>query len=123
MPIRCAYTPYDVERTHKAIAYLDKNYREHISADQLAIEVSMDKRRLQTVMQVLTGLTIHHYLIKIRLDRATDDLNERFELTVEQIALRHGFPTSSWFIKHFKERMEQTPKEYRYNLLNRGKAL
>jgi len=123
MPIKCAYRLYDVERTHKAIAYLNDHYTEHISADQLSEEIMIDKRKLQKVMQVLTGLTIHNYLVKIRLDRATEDLNERQDLTVEQVADRHGFPSSSKFIKHFRVRMGLTPKEYRYTMLAKGKAL
>lgn len=123
MPIRSAYTPYDVERTRKAIIYMDNHYKEGISADQLAEEVHMDKRKLQMVMQILTGHTVHHYLIKLRIDHAIEDLNEKFDLTIEQIAFRNGFPSSSWFIKHFRERMEITPKEYRYQMLNKGKAL
>jgi len=123
MPIKSAYTPYDVERTHKAIAFLHDHYTENISADNLAAEVLIDKRKLQTVMQALTGLTVHNFLIKLRLDKATHDLHERPELTVDQIARRHGFPSSSWFIKHFRERTGVTPKDYQLQLMNRGKAL
>lgn len=123
MSVRLTYTPYDVERTRKAIAYLESHFKQNISTDQLAMEIPIDKRKLQAVIRILTGFTVHHYLIKIRLDNAINDLNERFELTVEQVALRNGFPSSSWFIKHFRDRMGCTPKEYKYQLLDTGVAL
>jgi two-component system response regulator YesN len=123
MPIRRRYSPYDVERTRKAIAYLAKHYAEPISADQLAEEVMIDKRKLQAVIQVLTGLTVHRYLLKVRLDRATEYLRERVDLTIEQVANLNGFHTSSLFIRHFRKRTGMTPKEYRFRTLNTGKAL
>ena len=120
---KSTYTPYDVERTRKAISYIHYHYKDHISTDQLAIEVSIDKRKLQKVMRAITGLTIHHYIIKTRLDHAMEELDEKFELTIEQIAYRNGFPSSSWFIKHFRGRTGLTPKKYQFQLLNVGKSL
>jgi AraC-like DNA-binding protein len=123
MPINLAFTSYDVERTHKAIAYLQNHYTENTSADQLAGEVMIDKRKLQTVLKILTGLTVHSFIIKTRIEKATEDLANRAELTVNQIASRHGFRNASKFIKHFRKRMGQTPKEYRQHLLITGNPL
>jgi len=123
MPIRNSYTPYDIERTKKAIGYIHRCYMENISADQLSIEASIDVRLLQSLMQFMTGMTVHHYLVKVRIEQATKDLEDRFELTIEQIARRHGFNSSSHFIKCFRERHGITPNEYRYHIINKGKAV
>jgi AraC-like DNA-binding protein len=123
MPIRDAYTPYDIGRTKKAIAYIHLHYSDNISADQLSMEVSIDVRLLQSLMQFLTGMTVHHYLVKIRIEQATKDLEDRFEFTIDQIAHRHGFSSSSHFIKCFRDRNDITPREYRYHMLNKGKAV
>ncbi len=69
MPINGFFTPYELELIKKAIAYIEKNYSDTISADQLAIEVGMDIKHLQTGMQLRTGLTVHNYLLATRVSR------------------------------------------------------
>ena len=123
MPIRSAYTPYDIERARKAIKYIRYHYAENISADQLAIEAVIDKRLLQKLMQFFTGMTVHHYLIKVRLEEATEDLSENFRLSISEIAYRHGFASSSHFIRIFRQHNDLTPNEYRYQLITKCKAV
>jgi AraC-like DNA-binding protein len=67
MPIHGAYTPYELERVNNAVAYINQHYKDTISPDQIAIEVGIDIKLLQEIMQFLTGLTVHNFQAKVRL--------------------------------------------------------
>lgn len=115
MPINGAYTPYELERVNHAIDYIHGHYPNNISADQLSIEVSLDIKLLQALMQVMTGMTVHNYLMKIRVARATEDLSD-FKKSIKYIARTHGFSSSSHFGREFKRQTGTTPKAHRFHL-------
>lgn len=115
-------TPYDKDRVNLAISYINKNYRDAISADQLAIEVGIDIKKLQTGMQVITGLTVHNYLLSVRVAQAATDL-QNFARPIKCIAFKHGFCSSSHFGTEFKKRMGMTPRKYRYQLILSDKSI
>ncbi len=119
MPIYGCFTPYEQDRISLAIAYIEKHYQDTISTDQLAIEVGIDIKKLQTGIQLRTGLTVHHYLLRIRVTRAAEDLQD-YERPIKFIARKHGFCSASHFGSEFKKQMGMTPKEYRYKLLLSG---
>jgi len=119
MPIHGLFTPYELDRVDQAIAYIEKNYRDAISADQLAIEVCMDIKKLQAGVQLRTGLTVHNYIVATRVARAIYDLQD-FARPIKYIASKHGFCSSSHFGTEFKKRTGLTPKEYRYHLILLG---
>jgi two-component system response regulator YesN len=106
-------TRFDMECVERAIAYLHKNYFESISAEHLSIEVSLNVKKLQAGFKQRTGLTIHPYLLKIRLEHAKREL-ETSNLSVTNIAAKNGFKGLSQFGKIFRKYTGQTPMEYRY---------
>ena len=122
MPIHGLFTPYELDRIDQAIAYIEKNYRDAISADQLSIEVCMDIKKLQAGVQLRTGLTVHNYILAIRVKRALCDLQD-FDRPIKYIACKHGFCSASHFGTEFKKRTGLTPKEYRYQLILSANSL
>lgn len=121
MSINGLFTPYDLDRVDRAISYIEKHYRDAISADQLAMEVNMDIKRLQAGVQKRTGFTVHNYILAIRVAHAISDLQD-FGRPIKYIASQHGFCSSSHFGVEFKKRMGLTPKEYRYQLIVGGSS-
>ncbi len=122
MPIHGLFTPYELDRIDQAIAYIEKNYRDAISADQLAIEVCLDIKKLQAGIQLRTGHTVHNYILVTRVTRALCDLQD-FGRPIKLIASKHGFCSSSHFGTEFKKRTGLTPKEYRYQLILTGNSV
>ena len=105
----------DMECVDQAIAYLYKNYTESVSAEQLSVEVALNVKKLQAGFRKKTGLTVHHHLLKIRIDHAKDDLMN-LQLSVKAITAKNGFKDVSQFGKIFKKHTGQTPMEYRHEL-------
>jgi two-component system response regulator YesN len=107
------FTPADMQGIDLAIANIDKNYRNKISAEQLSIEVNLPKEKLQAGFQKRTGLTIHQYILQTRIQKAKEMLaNTNSPLKV--IAFRTGFSDESYFCKVFKKFEETSPIEFRF---------
>jgi len=116
MPLKGAYTPYETAQVQKAIDYIHAHHTEAISADALVEEVRLDRKLFLRLFVFMTGFTVHNYLLKVRIDRATEDLAD-FSLTVEQVAYRYGFCSGSHFAKKFKGKNGVSPTDYRYQLI------
>jgi len=67
---RVRLTPADMQSIEMAIAYIEKNYRSKISAEQLSLEVNLPREKLQAGFQKRTNLTIHQYILEIRIEKA-----------------------------------------------------
>jgi AraC-like DNA-binding protein len=104
--------PYERRNIEKAIAYIDKNYRDRLSADHLAIECNISKQKLQAGFQEMTGMTVHSYILKVRVEKAKQMLADT-DKPVKSIAAAMGFKRPSHFIFTFKEHTSLTPCEFR----------
>ena len=122
MPINGKFTPYDKERGEKAIQYIHAHFTENISADSLAMEVGIDIKLLQLFMQTVTGLTVHHFLLKVRIEHSLSDL-ANFKRSISSIALNLGFSDHGHFDRVFKRFTDQTPTQYRSQLIRNGNRL
>lgn len=103
---------YDMICIDQAIAYIEKNYRNAISAEQLSIEAGMSIRKLRFGLKKKTGLSLHEFHFTVRIEQAKPMLlNTAYPL--KAIASSVGFKTESHFCKRFKEITSKTPIEYR----------
>ena len=116
MPIFGMPTPYDLERIKKAKSFIEMNYQKNIYTEEIASEVKMDIKQLQEGIRSETGMTLHSYLLKVRVDLAADHLAD-FSKTIKYIAQKYGFSNPGHFSTEFKKQRGVSPKEYRYNLL------
>ena len=104
--------PYERRSIEKAMIYIDQKYREHLSADNLSVECNISKQKLQAGFQEKTGMTVHSYLLKVRIEKAKRMLADTNQ-PVKSIAAAMGFKRPSHFIFTFKEYTSLTPCEYR----------
>ena len=96
----------------QAIAYIEKHYRNAISAEQLSLEAGMSVRKLRAGLKKKTGLTLHEFHFVVRIEQSKPMLLNTAN-PLKQIANSVGFKTESHFCKRFKEIMALTPIEYR----------
>src|SRR5579872_7313121 len=94
-------TPCDQRIIEKAMEFIDRNYRERLSADQLSIEFYISKQKLQAGFQQMTGLTLHSYILKVRIEKAKQLLADTNQ-PIKFIASAMGFKRPSHFIFTFK---------------------
>lgn len=92
--------------------YLDYNYKNRISLDDLAKLTNYNKSYLATAFKKKMGITIFEYLSNVRIQHSLDDLKNGND-TIVEIALNNGFANIQIFNKTFKKVFNMTPKQYR----------
>ena len=92
--------------------YLDQNYREKITLDDLASTFFINKFYLTRIFKEQFGISVNSYLAQIRVTHAKQLL--RFsDLTIEQIGRECGIEEPAYFARVFKKVEGIAPGEYR----------
>jgi AraC family transcriptional regulator, transcriptional activator FtrA len=89
------------------------NLHEDLSVDVLARRSFQSRRSFARRFRAVTGTTPHAWLLDQRVARAQFLLEERPDLTVEDIATHAGFPSAAMLRQHFQRRLGCSPSEYR----------
>lgn len=102
-----------IEIANKTMSYIYKNIDTPINIDELAISFNVSKIHLHKIFKEQMGINIYESIKSIRLQKASNLLLTNKYSTVTQIANMCGYSSQSSFIKAFKKRFEQTPKQWR----------
>lgn len=92
--------------------YLDTNYTEKITLDDLAEKCFMSKSYLQKQFKKYYGCSPNDYLLQTRLIQAKILLRNTNK-SINTIAVEVGFDTPSYFISVFSKKEGITPLSYR----------
>ena len=92
--------------------YLRLNYSQELSLSVLAEIAGLSASYLSSLFRKETGQTITDYLMKLRLEQATQLLRDS-ELPIQDISSFVGYTDNNYFIKVFRCRFGMTPGEYR----------
>jgi len=99
-------------RLGKAISFLEQNYQNRITVEEVAEVAHMSVRNFQRVFHKVFGVSVIDYLIRLRVSHAAYLLQQR-DKSVTQIAFEVGFQESSYFSRQFRRFMGVNPKDYR----------
>jgi beta-xylosidase/AraC-like DNA-binding protein len=100
------------KRERMITAYINKNYREPLTLDELAKKLDLTPQYLSRYFKKYFSVNFHAYVNKIRLESALKDL-VLSDATVTTIAYDNGFPNLSSFIKELRDHTGTSPTEYR----------
>lgn len=104
--------PYDKANMAKAVAsYIDINYTKKISLDRIAKNMYLSPAYLSKVFKEQTGESPINYLIKVRLSKAKQMLEER-GISVKTAASAVGYNDIYHFSKLFKKHYGNPPSIY-----------
>jgi AraC-like DNA-binding protein len=92
--------------------FLNEHYSQSWTVEEISKYFGYSSQHLNRLFKSFHSCTIHQYLRKIRLERATTLLKEESELTVERIAEQIGMDTG-YFIRLFQATYDITPGTYR----------
>lgn len=95
-------------------ALIEERLEDNPSVEELAAEMGVTREHLSRRFQQYTGKTLKQYLSEQRVLLACRLLKET-ELSVQEIALRLSFSSSTNFIRFFKEILQVTPAAFREN--------
>jgi AraC-like DNA-binding protein len=92
--------------------YIEEQYSRNITLDTLSGIAFLSPFHLTRVFNAEYGMTPIHYLIQYRIEAAKQYLRGTRE-SVERIALLVGYESPTYFQYVFKQRVGQTPGQYR----------
>jgi two-component system response regulator YesN len=92
--------------------YIDRNYQENITRNDLAKIVYLSPDYIARLFKKETGMSLVNYITKKRIDIAKD-LLEHTNLPVHVISEKVGYENYSYFTKLFKKVTNFTPMDYR----------
>ena len=94
--------------------YLDENYLEEFTLDELALKFDLTVIHLIRVFKKEFGLPIHSYILNKKVHLAKELLSSN--ISISQIAQNSGFFDQSHLNRNFKRVFQITPKEYQKNI-------
>lgn len=91
---------------------MEREYRNGLTLEQLALQVGVSKYHLQRLFKVTTEISPSEYMTKLRMDEAMLRLKTTEE-TITEIAHGIGYKSSAHFSSVFRHHIGCTPSEYR----------
>ena len=104
---------YDVGRIDQLLVYIDRHYKNDLSAEQLAAEVDLNIKKLRAGIKRRTGFQLHDYHFRVRVEKAKALLLSTAH-PLKVIAYQVGFKNESHFCQKFRQFTDMTPNEFRY---------
>ncbi|MBO5274486.1 MAG: AraC family transcriptional regulator [Clostridia bacterium] len=97
---------------NKVKAYLKMNYRRNLTVAEIAGALYLTPHYLGVVFRNTTGMTIHEYLLHIRMQKAIDLMRDT-SISLSAISEQLGFDTPQYFSNCFKRYYMVSPSEFR----------
>lgn len=95
-----------------AISYIEENYAQPLTVDDLAYNAGFSKSRFMTIFKEYTNTTCKKFINQCRLESSREMLRETDD-TVLNIAIASGYNNISLYNREFKKAYGITPLEYR----------
>lgn len=97
--------------------YIEKNYREPITANQIAQQLHISRPYFSAMIAKELGEPFREYLISYRMEKAAN-LLANTALSISEIAEAVGYADYMHFSKSFKKKMKISPGQYRKQYKN-----
>jgi PAS domain S-box-containing protein len=107
------------ERIERLVEYIQKHHARHIEAEELAKIGCVSVRQLNRIFQKTFGMNTQTFLIRTRVQAASDDLAQTDKL-LSEIAVEHGFCDQSAFSRRFQQHTGETPLKFRQRMRRTG---
>ena len=103
-----------LERLREIIFYVQENYQQEITLDDVARHVNICKSECCRFFYIYMGMTIFEYVMFLRIQRSLPLLRDGESVT--KTAGMVGFSSPAYYGQIFKRYMKCTPGEYRTRL-------
>jgi YesN/AraC family two-component response regulator len=96
-------------------AFIEENYKEDLTRDELAQRARMEKYRFSRAFNKHFGKNVKSYVNTVRVIRAAEILSKSADLSITDIAVSVGYSGVTHFEKVFKQVYGISPNAYRKN--------
>lgn len=102
-------------RMRRVLEYIDEHLDGDLSIEVLSDIAAFSKHHFHRQFSSLLGITAHQYVQWVRMKRASYRLAFRQDSPVKEIALASGYGSPEAFARAFKDRIGQSPTDFRNN--------
>ena len=103
---------HEDEHIKKAQEFIEKNYQEKITIDQLATMLAIGRRNLERRFKRATANTVVEYIQRVKMEAAKKDLESR-QKNINEIMYDVGYSDNKAFRSTFKKITGLSPIQYR----------
>ena len=114
---RSPYSHHEINGIHTAREMICKNIRYHYKISEIAQKVGMNEFKLKNGFREAYGDGLYEFLVSERMLEARNLLTDPSR-NIKEIATLTGYKNANSFIKVFKRRYNQTPGEFRNEMIN-----
>ncbi|MGL1891628.1 MAG: AraC family transcriptional regulator [Spirochaetaceae bacterium] len=100
------------EQIQKIIDYLEDNLSSQLTCEEVADEANMSVRSLYNYFWAISGFSYKQYVIKRRLTKSLDSLQNQ-NLLIVDVAFESGYETHESFSRAFKNEFGVSPVDFR----------
>ncbi len=102
-----------VRRIHKVQDYIESNIDSSLSIEELADVAGFSKYHFHRIFKGIVDEPLSRYVNRLKLERATNLLTYRLDMTITDIAYHFGFTDPAVFSRTFKNYYGVSPSQYR----------
>lgn len=99
---------------NKILDYVYDHYAQPLSNIELAAHFNYHPNYISQLFTQHTGISLHQYLLRIRVRQALH-LLQTTELSVSEVAAKVGFGSTSYFCQYFKKSTGYSPASFKLN--------
>lgn len=102
-----------IARVNKVMDYLENHIDQPVNLEKLAQIACFSPYHFHRIFSVLTGETLNSFILRIRLEKASQLLQYHKKMTVGEIAQSCGFTSISLFSRTFRKHVGMTANTFR----------
>lgn len=112
-----AYTSKNeyIRRINKVQDYIEKNISKTFTLEELADIAGFSKYHFHRIFKAMTHESLVQYVNRTKLEKSTQLLGQRDDMSITDIAFYLGFTDSAVFSRSFKHLFKITPRDFRKN--------
>ena len=103
---------FENQTISEIIRYIHENYNQSLTNTSIGLIFNYHPNYINQLIKSVTGMSLHKYLIHVRLVNALSLLKDT-ELSINEIALACGFCDSAYFSGYFKKEFKTCPSKFR----------
>ncbi|HDR5269978.1 AraC family transcriptional regulator [Bacillus thuringiensis] len=102
-----------LRRIYKVQDYIESHINDSLSIEELADVAGFSKFHFHRIFKGIVDEPLSRYVNRLKLERATNLLTYRTDMTITHIAYHFGFTDSAVFSRTFKSHYVISPSQYR----------